>query len=144
MGPSTAMRVTVKPKSSTLPLSHQRTVSNCRSSHVNLDAIFQFRFAGFSGAVDAAENLSVGFNTVSHNPAVALRANRRQRVDRALEAVEDVRFPLERDLECLVIFISAMFAFSHKFILHFYILFRWVVIEIDQAFRPRVGISFTR
>src|SRR5437867_9171080 len=63
MGPSTAMRVTVKPKSSTLPLSHQRTVSNCRSSHVNLDAIFQFRFAGFSGAVDAAENLSVGFNT---------------------------------------------------------------------------------
>jgi hypothetical protein len=55
-----------------------------------------------------------------------------------------VRFPLERDLECLVIFISAMFAFSHKFILYFYILFRWVAIEIDQAFRSRVGISFTR
>ena len=113
MDPSTAMRVTVKPKSSTLPLSHQRTVSNCRSSHVNLDAIFQFRFAGFSGAVDAAENLSVGFNTVSHNPAVALRANRRQRVDRALEAVERVVLPANDHFKRLVIFVFANFAYSH-------------------------------
>ena len=61
----------------------------------------------------------------------------------ALEAVEDVHFAVAFNFDGLVVVISAMFAFSHKFILHFYILFRWVVIEIDQAFRPRVGISFT-
>ena len=109
-----------------------------------LDAIPQPVFATFPRAVGAAKNFAAVFHTVADDFAPAVITFGRNNVDRALEAVEDVRFPLERDLECLVIFISAMFAFSHKFILHFYILFRWVVIEIDQAFRPRVGISFTR
>jgi hypothetical protein len=109
-----------------------------------LDAIPQPVFATFPRAVGAAKNFAAVFHTVADDFAPAVITFGRNNVDRALEAVEDVRFPLERDLECLVIFISAMFAFSHKFILHFYILFRWVVIEIDQAFKPRVGISFTR
>jgi hypothetical protein len=53
-------------------------------------AIFQLRFAGLVRAVDAAENLSVSFNAVPDNPAIAMRANRRQRVDDALETVEGV------------------------------------------------------
>ena len=79
----------------------------------NLDAISQLSFAGLSGAVDTAEDLSVGFNTVSHNPAVAMRANRRQRVDRALEAVERVVLPANDHFKRLVIFVFANFAYSH-------------------------------
>ena len=79
----------------------------------NLDAIFQLSFAGLTGAVDTAEDLSVGFDTVSHNPAVAMRANRRQRVDRALEAVERVVLPANDHFKRLVIFVFANFACSH-------------------------------
>jgi hypothetical protein len=63
--------------------------------------------------VDTAEDLSVGFNTVSHNPAVALRANGRQRVDRALEAIERVVLPANDYFKRLVIFVFANFACSH-------------------------------
>jgi len=50
------------------------------------------RFPGPARAVDAAEDLSVCFNAVSDDPAVAMRANRRQRVYRALETVGGVVF----------------------------------------------------
>jgi hypothetical protein len=63
--------------------------------------------------VDAAEDLSVGFNAVSDYPAVAVRANRRQRVDCALEAIEDVMFPANDYLKGLVIFVLANFACRH-------------------------------
>jgi len=63
--------------------------------------------------MDAAEDLSVCFNAVSDNPAVAMRANRRQRVDRALEAIEGVMLPANDDFKRLVIFIFANFACSH-------------------------------
>ena len=42
-------------------------------------------------------------------------------MDRALEAVEDVRFVFELDLERLVVVVSAMFALGHKFLLLSYI-----------------------
>src|SRR5207244_13431992 len=98
----------------------------------------------FALAVVAAKYFAAVFVAVADDFVAGVVTFGLNNVDHALVAVEDVLFPLERDLECIVIFISAMFAFSHKFILHFYILFRWVVIEIDQAFRPRVGFSFTR
>lgn len=63
--------------------------------------------------MDAAEDLSVGFNAMSNNPAVAMRANRRQRVYRALEAVEGVVLPANDHFKRLVIFIFANFACSH-------------------------------
>ena len=63
--------------------------------------------------MDAAENLPVGFNTVSNYPALTMRANWRQCVDRALEAVEGVMFPANDYFERLVIFIFANFACSH-------------------------------
>jgi hypothetical protein len=63
--------------------------------------------------MDAAEDLSVGFHPVANNTAMAVRANRRQRVDRALEAVKSVTLAGEDYFKRLVIFILANFACSH-------------------------------
>jgi hypothetical protein len=46
--------------------------------------------------------------------APAVIAFRSYHMDRTLEAVEDVRFVFEPDLERLVIVVSAMFTLSHK------------------------------
>jgi hypothetical protein len=63
--------------------------------------------------MNAAEDLSLGFNAVPDNPAGTVRANRRQRVDRALEAVESVVLPANDNFKRLVIFVFANFAYSH-------------------------------
>ncbi len=63
--------------------------------------------------MDAAKDLSIGFHAVAHDPAVAVRANRRQRVDCALEAIEGVMLAGDDHFKRLVIFIFANFAFSH-------------------------------
>ena len=62
--------------------------------------------------MNAAEDFSVGFNAVSHDPAIAMRANRGERVDRALEAVERVVLPGDHNFKRFVIFVFANFAFS--------------------------------
>src|SRR5262249_23178136 len=98
-----------------------RSVGSCmggRTSHCSgLNPVFQLRLARRASAVCAAGDLSVGFNPVSDNPAVAVRANRRQRMDRALEAVEGVTFSTNDYLKRLVILIFANFACSHTQIL---------------------------
>ena len=76
-------------------------------------AIFQFRSAGSARAVDATENLSIRFNAVSDDPAMAMRANWRERVNRAFEAVERVVLPANDYFKRLVIFIFANFAGRH-------------------------------
>jgi len=63
--------------------------------------------------VGAAENLSVRFDAVPDDPAVAVRTNRRQRVDRALEAIEGVTLPANDHFKRLVIFVLTNFACSH-------------------------------
>ena len=63
--------------------------------------------------MDAAEDLSIGFDAVADNPALAVRANRRERVDCALKAIEDVMLAGNDYLKRLVIFILANFACSH-------------------------------
>jgi hypothetical protein len=63
--------------------------------------------------MDATENLSVRFNAVPDDSAIAMRANRRQRVDRALKAVEGMVFATNDYFECLVILIFANFTCSH-------------------------------
>jgi len=78
-----------------------------------LSAIFQIRFPGSARAVDTAEDLLVCFNAVSDDSAMAVRANRRQRVDRALEAVERVMLAGNDHFKRLVIFVFANFACSH-------------------------------
>ncbi len=63
--------------------------------------------------MNAAIDLSVGFHTVTDDSAFAVRADRRQRVDRALEAIEGVMLPANDYFKRLVIFIFANFACSH-------------------------------
>lgn len=63
--------------------------------------------------MNAAEDLSVGFHTVPDDSAVAVRAHWCQRVDRALEAIEDVMLAGNDHFKRLVVFIFADFAFSH-------------------------------
>jgi hypothetical protein len=63
--------------------------------------------------VDAAEDLSVGFHAVPDDSAVAVRADRRQRVDRAFEAIECVMLSGYDHFKRFVIFIFANFACSH-------------------------------
>jgi hypothetical protein len=77
------------------------------------NAVFQLRFASRARAVDAAENLAISFNAVPDDPAVAMRANRRQCVDRALEAIEGVVRPVNDHFKRLVVFIFANFACRH-------------------------------
>jgi len=43
--------------------------------------------------MDAAKDLSICFHAVADHPAMAVRANRRERVDCALEAIERVPLP---------------------------------------------------
>jgi hypothetical protein len=63
--------------------------------------------------MNAAIDLPIGFHTVPHDPAVAVRADRRQRVDRAFEAIECVMLSGYDHFKRLVIFILANFACSH-------------------------------
>jgi hypothetical protein len=71
------------------------------------------RFAGGTRAMNAAEDLSISFHTMPHDPAVAVWADRRQRVDRAFEAIECVMLSGYDHFECFVIFILANFACGH-------------------------------
>jgi hypothetical protein len=63
--------------------------------------------------MNATIDLPVGFHTVPHDPAVAVRADRRQCVDRAFETIECVMFSGYDHFKRLVIFILANFACSH-------------------------------
>ena len=63
--------------------------------------------------MDAAEDLSVCFDTVADDAAIAVRANRRQRVDCAFEAIESVTLSTHNDLKRLVVFVLAKFAHGH-------------------------------
>jgi hypothetical protein len=63
--------------------------------------------------MNAAEDLSVGFHTVPNDSAVAVRADRRQCVDRTFEAIECVMLSGYDHFKRLVIFIFANFACSH-------------------------------
>ena len=63
--------------------------------------------------MNAAKNLSVRFDAVADDPAAAVRANRRQRVDSALEAIESVMLPANDHFKRFVIFIFANFTCSH-------------------------------
>jgi hypothetical protein len=63
--------------------------------------------------MDTTEDLAVRFNAVTDNAAIAVWTNRRQRVDRALEAVEDVTLSTHDYFKRLVILVFANFAFRH-------------------------------
>jgi hypothetical protein len=63
--------------------------------------------------MDATEDLSIGFHAVTDHPALAVRANRCERVDRAFEAIEGVMLPGNDHFKRFVIFVLANLACSH-------------------------------
>jgi len=63
--------------------------------------------------MDTTEDFSICFHTVPDNTAIAVRANRRQRVDCAFETVENVALSAHDHFEGLVIIIFANFACRH-------------------------------
>ena len=63
--------------------------------------------------MDTTEDLSVGFYAVVHDAATAVRADRRKRVDCALEAIKNMTLSAHDDFKRLVIIVLADFAFSH-------------------------------
>jgi hypothetical protein len=63
--------------------------------------------------VDTTEDFSIRFDAVADDTAIAVRANRRQRVDCALEAVESVTLSAHDHFKRLVIIVLADFAFRH-------------------------------
>jgi len=63
--------------------------------------------------MDTTEDFSIRFDAVADDTAIAVRANRRQCVDRALETVEDVTLSANDYFKRLVILVFANFAFSH-------------------------------
>ena len=63
--------------------------------------------------MDAAEDFSIRFNAVADDTAIAVRANRRPRVDCALETVEGVTLSPKDHFKRLVIIVFANFACRH-------------------------------
>ena len=63
--------------------------------------------------MDAAENLAALLHPVPDDPAMAMRTDRRERVDRALETVEGVMLSGYDHFEGLVVFVFANFTCSH-------------------------------
>jgi len=63
--------------------------------------------------MDAAEDFAALLHAVSNNPAVTVRADRRERVDRAFETIEGVMLASHNHFERLVILIFTNFACSH-------------------------------
>ena len=100
-----------------------------------LDAIFQLRSAGRSCTVDAAEDLSVCFDTVADDVAIAVRTNRRQRVDCAFEAIEGVTLSAHNDFKRLVVFVLANFAHRHTQLLRARGGSRWCLFAVANNFQ---------
>ena len=63
--------------------------------------------------MDTTKDFSVGFDTVADDTAVAVRANRRQRVDCTLETVKSVTFSAYDHFKRFVIIVLANFACRH-------------------------------
>jgi hypothetical protein len=63
--------------------------------------------------MDTTEDVSVRFDAVADDAAVAVRANRRQRVDCALETVEGVTLSAHDHFKRLVVVVLANFASRH-------------------------------
>jgi hypothetical protein len=79
-----------------------------------LEPIAQPVFATFARAIGAAKYFAARcFHAVPDNFTPAMVAFRRHHLDCALEAIKDVRIPVTSNFERLVVFVSAMFAFSH-------------------------------
>jgi hypothetical protein len=81
-----------------------------------LNAVLQSCFARRTGAMNAAEDFTVGFHTVPKDATIAMWADGRQRVNRALETIERVMLAGYDHFKRFVIFIFTNFACSHTYL----------------------------
>ena len=63
--------------------------------------------------MDTTKDFAVGFDAMADDTAVAVWANRRERVDGALETIEGVTLSADDHIKGLVIFVLANFACRH-------------------------------
>lgn len=71
-------------------------------------------YAGVPGAIGATEQLPVCFDSVPDDLALAMRANRSNRVNGAFKTVECMNRSAEMNFERLVVIIPAYVALSHS------------------------------
>jgi hypothetical protein len=72
------------------------------------------RQTGGISAVRATEHVPCHFHPVTDDPAQAITARRRHRLNCALEAIEDVPPSLNENFKAFDIFVPALFACSHR------------------------------
>ena len=76
-------------------------------------AVFQLRFPGSTRTMSAAEDLSLGFHSMSEDPTMTVRTDWRERMNCTFEAIERVMLARYDDFKCFVVFVFANFAFGH-------------------------------
>jgi hypothetical protein len=69
--------------------------------------------SGLVRAVGAAINPAASLYAVAQDAAIAVRALRRERMHRAFETIEDMRFAVFRHSKCFVVIVSASLALCH-------------------------------
>jgi hypothetical protein len=114
------------PSSSSISENLRRVAPSITKAWTGLNTIAQPTFPTLSRAIGTAKHSAAVFNSVPDNFAVAMLAFGCDHMDRTLEAVEDVRLSSEADLECLIVFVSAMFTLRHRVLLLSYISFGWI------------------
>jgi hypothetical protein len=87
--------------------------ASAKTSPSALGSVFELCGPVATRAMDAAENLAGFLHAMADNPTAAVRANWRERLDRAFETVEDVVLSIDDHLKSLVVVVSAGFAFRH-------------------------------
>ena len=71
------------------------------------------RETGRIGAVGATEHVLSHFYAVTDDPAQTVAAGRRHCLDGTLEAIKDVKLPLNDKFKAFVVFVPAIFACRH-------------------------------
>jgi hypothetical protein len=80
-------------------------------------AVAQAFDAFMLGAMDTAENGVAVLHAMADDTAATVRADWRQRLDRAFERVEDHGAAVHPDLETLVVIVAALRALPHECVL---------------------------
>jgi hypothetical protein len=80
-----------------------------------LFAVFKVGASVAASAMGAAENSSILFDPMSDDPASALGTLRSERLDGKLEAIKNMSFPTDKNLESFLLSIPAKFTCWHCF-----------------------------
>ena len=79
----------------------------------NSNVVLDGGYARQPGAIRAAIKGAVRFDSMTDDSAGAMSTRRRESVDGALKAIENVLLPRGDDLEGQIVFVSANFTLSH-------------------------------